>query len=72
MSKAKIKSGALVQIVETVSRKPMNPPVYGLVIDWAYSKLGTDYWHCAWANGMSSEVHAASCELEVVCEAHNE
>jgi len=72
MRRTKIEPGDFVQLVELSSLKPLRPPVYGLVIDWVYSKLGTDYWRCAWTNGMSSEVHAASCELEVVCEAHNE
>jgi len=68
MSKTKIKPGALVQIVELISRKPMNPPVYGLVVAWAASKRGEDYWRCLWSNGMSPDCIAADCELEVIAE----
>lgn len=69
MRKFKVKPGALTQIVETVSRKPMKPPVYGLVFAWEASKQGEDYWRCLWSNGMSSDVIAATCELEVIAEA---
>ena len=73
MRKIKIEPGDVVQIVGMTTRKPIQqPPVYGLVIDWAYSKQGEDYWSCIWSNGMSSDTHAASCELEVICEARNE
>jgi len=68
MRKLKVKPGALTQIVETSSRKPMDPPVYGLVIKWEASKHGMDYWRCLWSNGMSPDIIAADCELEVIAE----
>ena len=66
MRKPKIKPGALVQIVELSSRDPMKPSVYGLVVEWAASKHGENYWRCIWSNGMSSDVYAADSELRVI------
>ena len=66
MSKAakkrdRIEPGDLVQITG------INPEnVRGLVVEWAASKHGENYWRCIWSNGMSSDCYAADSELRVI------
>ena len=57
----RIEPGDLVQITG------INPEnVRGLVVAWAASKHGENYWRCIWSNGMSSDCYAADSELRVI------
>lgn len=57
----RIEPGDLVQITG------INPEnVRGLVVEWAASKHGENYWRCIWTNGMSSDCYAADSELRVI------
>ena len=57
----RIQPGDLVQITDS------NPKgVLGLVFKHAGSRLGQNYWHCIWANGMSSDHYAAESVLSII------
>jgi len=59
--RGRIEPGDLVQITG------INPEnVRGLVVAWAASRYGEDYWRCIWSNGMSSDCYAADSELRVI------
>jgi len=59
--RGRIEPGDLVQITG------INPEnVRGLVVEWAASKHGENYWCCIWSNGMSSDCYAADSELRVI------